>query len=270
MMFIATHFIQPDVSRDRNSDTLHARSFCWTITFHCMHASFHLNKQPARPFDPTASIQKRKSRNLQLATRKSQRSLKAQTSTSLPIPSLLRIFSLSLPLRDQRLAVILAIRQPVDRVDMTFRRRSVGQEDYARASKEGCGSASPEKEKRDRPLPAPEGWLAVSSLLTSTVKVELQFVFREFPSRVLSADNFYRIAPRSPGAHLAESHRRMDPEIIRIPQPVPSYPRKVRLPLHRPQPVHPRLEGFGGEVTVESSEDGPDLFALGFGHLGDG
>jgi hypothetical protein len=62
----------------------------------------------------------------------------------------------------------------------------------------------------------------------------------------------------------------MYPEIIRIPQPVPSYPRKVRLFLDRLQPVHARLEGFGGEVTVESSEDGPDLFALGFGHLGDG
>ena len=62
----------------------------------------------------------------------------------------------------------------------------------------------------------------------------------------------------------------MDPEIIRIAQPVPSYPRKVSLFLDRLQPVHPRLEGFGGEVTVERSEDGPDLFTLGFGHLRDG
>lgn len=51
----------------------------------------------------------------------------------IPIPILLRI--LPLPLRDQRLAVILTVRQPVDRVDMTFRRGGVGQEDYARACK---------------------------------------------------------------------------------------------------------------------------------------
>jgi hypothetical protein len=129
---ISCIFVELDVSVTRISATQREpdEPTCWNQSPY-KHALYHItfSRQAVELLGSTACVERHIISSFQA---QKQVTTLTQISTSFPVPIDILLRILPLPLGDQRLAVILTVRQPVDRVDMTFRRGGVGQEDYPR------------------------------------------------------------------------------------------------------------------------------------------